>query len=74
MLRIVVDTLYENEQDEAIETVCNVIESHLTQLQREEIFKVYSDVMSKLEKAESEPPDEQEVAAKNPYFCEDCEE
>lgn len=78
MLRITLDLMYEKEtlMDEEISTVCNIVESNLTQVQKEELFKVYVAALQKAEAAKPEPKPltAEELAAKNPQLCEGCEE
>lgn len=73
MLRILLDLLYENEMEEAITACINVVESHLTPLQREELFKMYNEALEATAK-EDVPDDLPPHILANPNFCEGCEE
>lgn len=76
MLRIMLDLMYENDMDEAIDAVCNIVEINLKQIQKEELFLHYGEALRIVEKAKAPPPTltAEELAAKNPQLCEGCEE
>lgn len=79
MLRIILDLMYDNNDqkviDDAIDAVCNIVETNLSQLQKEELFSQYGEAMEAVEKARAlKVLTEEEIAAKNPTHCEGCEE
>ena len=74
MLRITLDLLNEHQMDDEISTVCNIVESNLTQVQKEELFKVYVAALQKAEAAKPKPPTIEELADRFPPLCEGCEE
>ena len=74
MLRIMLDLMYDNDLEAEVDTVCNIIESHLTVLQKNQIFLEYGKAMQTLNDRKPKPLTADGIAAKFPTFCEGCEE
>lgn len=74
MLRIMLDLMYDNDMDAEVDTVCNIIESHLKPLQINQLFVEYGKALKTLEARKPKPLTEAEVVQKNPMAGEGFEE
>lgn len=73
MLRITIDLLVDNGMDEELTAACNVAEAGMTQLQKEELFKIFLAARAVSEER-NKPVTEDDLILHHPTFCEGCEE